>query len=586
MKSTRRDLLKKAVLSGAVVGGSGLTACAPEDQNLVSSDKNNTDDISRDITLRSIMEAEKVQGIEFTPEERQMMLSGLEQDLESFARLRSIPFSNDAAPAMVFDPRVQGQTYKSQKNIFKPRSRVFPDLPDNDNDIAFADIGSLGHWLRNSSLTSKRLTQIYLSRIEQFAPQLECFILVMGDEAIAAAAKADIELQNGRDRGRLHGIPYALKDLADVKNSITTWGAAPYKDRVSKEDARVVERLKRSGAVLLGKATCGALAYGDIWFDGKTRNPWNKDEGSSGSSAGSASATAAGLCAFSIGTETLGSLVSPSERCGTTTIRPTFGRVSRAGFMALCWSLDKVGPICRNVEDNAVVLAEINGYDRDDPSTVRFGFTYDGGADLSDMTVGYVPAWFENGDQADRDGLEAMKSLGVQLKEFTFPDINFESLVKIVLVEAATAFSDLTLTNRDDELVWQEPEAWPNTWRQARFVSAVDYVQIDRLRRQLMIALNEAFQGFDALIGPHYAGGALLATNCTGHPQLALRSGFMQSPTRTAFGNDAGEAGVTHRVPRGISLWGPLFGEGKMLALGAALEEKLDVYKDRPVGFS
>ncbi len=408
---------------------------------------------------------------------------------------------------------------------------------------------------------------------------------VLPEIARRQAAEADREIAAGKYRGMLHGVPYGLKDLADVKGVATTWGAEPFRDRVATDDATVVRRLRSAGAVLLGKTTCGAIAYGDRWFGGRTRNPWNPNEGSSGSSAGSAAAAAAGLCAFSIGTETLGSIISPSERCGVTGLRPTFGRVSRKGFMPLCWSLDKVGPICRFVEDGAIVLAAINGFDADDPSSARMGFGFDGRVDLSSLTVGYVPAWFDASDETDRAALAALREVGVQLREFPWPEADFSALGAIVTVEAAAAFSDLTLTNRDDELSWQAAQAWPNLWRAARFYPAADFVQVDRLRRRLMVEMAEAFNGFDSLIGPHRAGGALLATNCTGHPQLALRAGFAQTPSRGGSGAGEASSGETFETPRGVSLWGNLFEEGKILALGAALEERLGVAAKRPPKF-
>ncbi|MEO1150754.1 MAG: amidase [Pseudomonadota bacterium] len=581
MQRTRRELLKGAAVSGLAASAAGLSACdnLPGAQPAPSPAP-----LDPAITPQTLAEAEKLQGLQYTPSERQMMLEGLEQNLDSLARLRAIKMPNELAPATVFDPRVPGRRYRSQKNRLTLLPEVMPALPDNEADIAFASVKTQGQWLRAGQLTARRLTEIYLARIEALAPSLECFITVTPDLALAQADRADADFAAGKDRGPVHGIPYALKDLADVEGGPTTWGATPYKDRIADKDAGIVTRLKRGRAVLLCKTTCGALAYGDVWFDGKTRNPWNTDEGSSGSSAGSASATAAGLCGFSIGTETLGSIVSPSERCGTTGLRPTFGRVSRSGFMALCWSLDKVGPICRTVEDTAIVLSQINGFDRRDPSAQRFGFTSDSTADLAGMKVGYVPEWFENGDDVDRSALAALRDLGIEPQPFSMPTIAFDSLIQIVLVEAAAAFAELTLDNTDDALVWQDPEAWPNSFRQARFMSAVDYVQIDRLRRQLMIDMASAFEGFDAVIGPHYAGGMLLATNCTGHPQLALRAGFTQSPTRQRFGNDnGGAAGITHRVPRGVSLWGNLFGESALIALGAQLERVLNVAEERPV---
>ncbi|MEM1193273.1 MAG: amidase [Pseudomonadota bacterium] len=583
MRKTRRDILKGVAMGGLATGAAGLSGC----ERLPGAGPTSGDGaqaIDPAITETTLAEAEKLHALEFTSAERQMMLEGLEQNLESLARLRAIKMPNDLAPAMVFEPRVPGRRYRSQKNRLTLLDEPVPPLPEDRADIAFASVKTQGQWLRTGKITARTLTEIYLERIGAMAPMLECFITVTPDLALAQADRADADFADGKDRGPLQGIPYGLKDLADVEDTPTTWGATPYKDRVAQTDAGIVTRLERGRAVLLGKTTCGALAYGDVWFDGKTRNPWNTDEGSSGSSAGSASATAAGLCSFSIGTETLGSIVSPSERCGTTGLRPTFGRVSRSGFMALCWSLDKVGPICRSVEDTAIVLSQINGFDRRDPSAQRFGFTSDSTIDIKGMRVGYVPEWFENGDETDRAALAALRDLGVEPQPFSMPTIAFDSLIQIVLVEAAAAFADLTLDNTDDMLVWQDPEAWPNSFRQARFMTAVDYVQIDRLRRQLMIDMADAFDGFDAVIGPHYAGGMLLATNCTGHPQLALRAGFTQSPTRQRFGNGAGDAaGVTHRVPRGISLWGNLFGESALIALGAQLERVLNVAEERPV---
>ena len=583
-KTSRRDLLKGAAIAGVTAGAGTLTGC----DNLAGTPGTSTSpgdgtDASRTITARTFAEAEKLMALDYTPAERQMMLSDFEESLEGLKSLRAIEMPNDLAPALTFDPRVPRARYGRQKNILELRSAQMAETPSDEADIAFASVRQQGAWLRAGVLSAQELTDVYLRRIETLAPQLECFVTINADRAREDAAKADADFADGRDRGPLHGIPYGLKDLADVKGGLTTWGATPYRERIAEDDADIVSKLDRAGAILLGKTTCGAIAYGDRWFGGRTRNPWNPAEGSSGSSAGSAAATAAGLCAFSIGTETLGSIVSPSERCGTAGLRPTFGRVSRDGFMALCWSLDKVGPICRTVEDTAIVLSQTNGYDADDPITARYGFTYQGDTDLSALTVGYVPAWFEQGDAVDRAALDALRGLGVTVKEFAFPQTDFSSLVQIVLVEAAAAFADLTLSDEDDTLVWQDPQAWPNTWRKARFVSAVDYVQIDRLRRRLMSEMHAAFEGFDALIGPHYAGGALLATNCTGQPQLALRAGFMETATRDGFSNAGGDGdGAMATVPRGISLWADLFQEGKIVALGAALEEALGAHDQRP----
>ncbi len=586
MTTSRRALIKGAALTGILAGAVPIAACGRKEK--ASPPATAKPGKPAPITLDAdiIAGAEKVNALAFTAKERSMMVEGLQETLETLAKIRSAEFGNEEAPALVFDPKLPRAKIKSQKNILTLGGDYSAPLPKSEADIAHASVAQQGAWLRAKAISSASLTELYLKRIEKFDRKLSAFVTVTADIARAQAAAADKDFAVGRDRGPLHGVPYALKDLADTAGIATTWGAEPFRERVPKEDAEIVRKLKSAGAVLLGKTACGAIAYGDQWFGGVTKNPWNPAEGSSGSSAGSASATAAGLCSFAIGTETLGSIISPSERCGTVGLRPTFGRVSRAGFMALCWSLDKVGPISRSVEDAAIVLSEINGYDADDPGAARFGFAYDGKIDLRSLTVGYIPAWFEKGDDADRAALAAVKSLGVTLKEFPWPAAPSGGLEQIVLVEAAAAFSDLTLSNRDDELAWQEADAWPNTWRQARFFPAVDYVQVDRLRRRLMRDMAAAFEGFDALIGPHYAGDALLATNATGHPQLALRAGFAQTPNRDLFDEpEKAEGAETSRTPRGVSLWGELFGEGKIIALGRALEEALGVARERPPGY-
>ena len=580
MSASRRDLLKAAVAGGALAGAGGIGACARREAAALAS---RTEGVA--LTEKILASAEKVAGLKYTSSERAMMLDYLQGALETLGKVRGALLDNSETPALVFDPRLPKRPVRSQKNALILAGEPSSAPPADDSAIAFASISQLGAWLRRGELTSARLTEVYLQRIAKHDATLSAFITVTADLARAQALAADKDFTDGKDRGPLHGIPYALKDIADTAGILTTWGAEPFQTRVPEKDAEVVRKLRNAGAVLLGKTAVGAIAYGDQWFGGVTKNPWNPLEGSSGSSAGSASAVAAGLCAFAIGTETLGSIISPSERCGTAGLRPTFGRVSRAGFMALCWSLDKIGPLCRSVEDTAIVLSMLNGYDADDPSTARFGFTYDGKTDLAGMTVGYVPGWFEKGDDNDRAALEAMKRLGVTVKEFPWPEIDFDPLSQIVIVEAAAAFSELTFSNRDDELSWQAEEAWPNGWRAARFFPAADYVQIDRLRRRAMEALASAFEGFDALIGPSFAGQALLATNATGHPQLALRAGFAQTQTRTLFDAPAVGATETVRTPRSISLWANLFDEGKIIALGHALEAALGVANERPPGF-
>jgi Asp-tRNA(Asn)/Glu-tRNA(Gln) amidotransferase A subunit family amidase len=581
MDAARRALLKSAAAGSFIAGASALAACA---ERAGEAAEKGASAGAAPLSTRTIAEAEKVCALAYTERERAMLREGLEDSLTILAKLRAVEFGNSEPPALLFNPRLPNRRYRAQKNAVKLAGRLDSKAPASGDAIAYASVAQQGAWLRAKAISSAELTEIYLARIAKFDPTLFAFITVAADAARRQARAADADFARGRDRGPLQGIPYALKDLADTAGTPTTWGAEPYRGRVPDADAEIVRKLNAAGAVMLGKTAVGALAYGDRWFGGVTRNPWNPSEGSSGSSAGSAAATAAGLCSFAIGTETLGSIISPSERCGTVGLRPTFGRVSRAGLMSLCWSLDKAGVLCRAAEDAAIVLSEINGFDADDPGSARMGFAYDGGADLKQMVVGYAPEWFEKGDGADRAALDAVRETGATVKEFPWPSIDVAPLEQIIMVEAAAAFAELTLTNRDDELGWQAPQAWPNTWRTARFFPAVDFVQIDRLRRRVMAELAAAFDGFDALIGPHYAGGALLATNCAGLPQLAVRTGFAQTPTR-GLSDESKGGGETFRTPRGISLWANLYEEGKIIALARAIEERLGVASVRPPNF-
>lgn len=542
-----------------------------------------------EITVETIAAAERLMGVDYTPAERQLMLDNLEGQIASALARRAVPMSNHVPMALRFDPRLPDFAMPHGRDALK-LSPVSDPLPASDEDIAFAPVTHLATWIRSGALTSRRLTQIYLDRIAALAPKLQCWAQVTPDLALAEADAADALTRGGVNLGALHGIPYGLKDLFDAKGTITGWGAEPFRNRIADSDATIVKKLRAAGAVLLGKTTVGALAYNDIWYGGVTRNPWNLNEGSSGSSAGSASATAAALCAFAIGTETLGSITSPSHRCGSTGLRPTFGRVSRAGGMALCNSLDKVGPICRSVEDTAIVLAALNGADPADRSTIAAPFVFDAGAEWTHLTVGYLPEAFGEGATAvDHAALATMRKLGVKVVELTLPDLPYGALMNILFAEAAASFEDLTLTNEDDTLTWQDAAAWPNAMRKARFLSAVDHVQLDRMRYLVMQALDGLFRQCDVLIGPFMTGPMLIASNFTGHPCLHLRAGFedlgTRSPASLASGKlTTGEAAVgkTYTAPQGISLWGRLFDEGQILRLGMALEVELDVAGKRP----
>ncbi|QBY02456.1 amidase [Rhodophyticola sp. CCM32] len=541
--------------------------------------------------LEDIQSAERLMGVAYTAGERQLMLDNLEGQIASAVARRAVSLGNDEPMATRFDPRLPNFAMPAAEGPMRFSDKGAAPLPDDDENIAFAPLTRLSAWLRSGALTSRRLTEIYLARIEVKNPDLECFATVTADLALAEADAADALLGAGIWLGPLHGVPYGLKDLFDTKDVVTGWGAEPFQNRVPDADAIIVERLRAAGAVLLGKTTVGALAYNDIWYGGVTRNPWNLNEGSSGSSAGSASATAAALCGFSIGTETLGSITSPSQRCGTTGLRPTFGRVPRSGGMALCWTLDKVGPICRSVEDTAMVLAALNGADIGDPSTIDAPFHFDHAASWKGLRVGYLPEAFEEGaTDVDHAALQAVRDLGLDVTEMSLPDLPYGALINILYAEAAAAFEELTLGDADDTLTWQDAGAWPNTFRKARFLSAVDHVQLDRLRLRVMKALDGLFQEIDVLVGPLMTGPMLFASNFTGHPCLHIRAGFLDMGTRgkASLGSgklnlgDVDESGQIFTVPQGFSLWGRLFEEGPILNLGMALEAHLGVADRRP----
>lgn len=542
------------------------------------------------ITTEDVAAAEKLFGVVYTARERAQMAGNLDGQIASAKALRKLGLTNSEPMATLFDPRLPGFVMPAQARELRYSENSSISLPESDEDIAFAPVTQLSDWISRGLLTSRRLTEIYLARIAELGPKLECFAVVVPERALAEADAADALLRGGVNLGPLHGIPYGLKDMFDTKGIVTGWGAEPYMDRVPETDAVIVTRLRAAGAVLIGKTTLGALAYNDIWYGGVTRNPWNLNEGSSGSSAGSASATAAGLCGFSIGTETLGSITSPSQRCGTTGLRPTFGRVARVGGMTLCWTLDKIGPICRSVEDTAMVLAALNGAHPGDRGSIDVPFHFDATRGIEGLRVGYLPEAFTEATAIDHAALEAARDLGVEIVELEIADLPYGSLMNIVYAEAAAAFEDLTLSGQDDTLTWQEDGAWPNTFRKARFLSAVDHIQLDRLRYKVMHAVDDLFSRCDVIIGPFMTGPLLVATNFTGHPCLHLRAGFEDIGTRGLATLGSGEltgpssidSGQKFTVPQGISLWGRLFDEGTVLNFGLALEKQLGVVGRRP----
>jgi len=582
MTLTRRALLTQA-LAASAASVSARASAASVARKLTG--KSAGRDLGAPARIEAdLPAAERLLGLAYTPAQRRQLARTYPVVLKELAGIRARHLPNDVSPAVRFDPRIPGKSYRLPEPGIRGEAPAAGALPSSPIDIALAPAWKQAAWLRAQSISSVELTRLYLDRIGRLAPQLENFITVTDDLALKQAARADADLGRGRIRSGLHGVPYGIKDLFDVAHVRTTWGAEPYKNRIATGNAAIVDKLEAAGTVLLGKTTAGALAYGDIWFGGTTRNPWNPAEGSSGSSAGSASATAAGLVGFSIGTETLGSIVSPSNRCGCAGLRPTFGRVSRHGAMALAWSWDKVGAIARTVTDCALTLDIINGPDHRDWGSLNAPLGWDWQADVRRLRVGYVPAWFEDqsATSVDRHALAALRQTGAQVLEVMLPDLPYGLLTPLVFLEAAAAFSQLTLTHRDDELKWQADMAWPNTWRQAHLFPAVEMVQIERLRRQVMVALDGFFDGIDALIGPVFADDSLVATNASGHPCLVMKAGFLELPTRRIDDKPVNVHGRKHRVPRAICLWSALFREDVLMTLGRALEAVLGVADENP----
>ena len=535
----------------------------------------------------AIAAAERLLGIQYTEAERELMADNLLAQTRLAQQRRAVPLPATLAPATRFDPRLPGYVAPQGNGVFV--SDDAPALPEDDVAIAYAPVTHLGAWLRRSGLTAARLTDIYLARIAVLDPRLHCFAPVTADAARARAAELDEMARRGEWLGPLHGIPYGMKDIIDTAGVECAWGAEPYRGRVPAEDAHVAALLHAAGAVMLGKTTVGALAYGDLWYGGRTRNPWNTEEGSSGSSAGSASAVAAGLAGFAVGTETLGSIVAPSTRCGTVGLRPTFGRVSRRGAMALCPSLDKIGPICRTVEDAALTLDAMRGADPRDAAQIAQPFGWDGARPAAKLRLGFVEADFAEGHELDRAALRAAGELGVTLVPLARPDLPYDALMSVLYAEAAASFETLTLSDRDDALAWQTKEAWPNAFRKARFLSAVDHVQLDRFRALVMQVADDLFRGVDAVIGPSLTGPMLVITNFTGHPCLCLPTGLQRAHTRGPLSLararlDLGqeEAGPLHEVPHTVCLWGKLFDEGPALTVGRALERRFGFAALRP----
>ena len=552
--------------------------------------------VGPEVSATTFAEAEKLVQVSLTPIEREVAAQSWRTSMAGLVERRTGPrtlaLAPNVAPAMVWNPAFGSSTVGPQHDRFV-RSRSEPGpLPDRDEDIAFAPVTHLSRWIEARALTSERLTRIYLDRIERFDPKLRAVITLTREHALMQAMQADRELADGLYRSPLHGIPYGVKDLLDTAGIRTTYGAEMFKDRVPARDSAVVERLSAAGAVLIAKLSLGALALNDIWFGGQTMNPWLLEEGASGSSAGPGAATAAGLVAFSIGSETGGSIVSPSMRCGVTGLRPTYGRVARTGAMTLCWSLDKLGPMTRSVEDAMLVLKAISVPHPGDVASVPSKLDFDANAPAKGLRVGYVRDWMSEAPatDVDRAALNIMVEAGMIAREITLPDWPYGCLDLTLFAEAAAAFEELVLTRTIDQLKIQVPDAWPNIFRQSRFLSAVDLVQAGRLRRMVAHEMARVFSEIDLLVVPSLRDDMLSISNQTGHPSLTLRTGTVEvSEARSDWAPDPANPlprfSPPRKVPHGVTLIGRLFDEGTLARAGMALERAAGVAGERPPGF-
>ncbi len=526
--------------------------------------------LAEDITPDMVRGAAGIIGLNLDAAEIDSLLPDLEEARQDYLDNRKKMPDNSLAPSLVFDPLPKGFAVGDEQIPVRFSDPGKVELPAEPDGLAFYSINQLAALLRSGKVSSMELTRFFLERLKRFDDTLHCVISLTEERALEAARKADAELASGLDRGLLHGIPYGAKDLFSARGYRTTWGAMPYKDQRIDADAAVIQKLEEAGAILVAKLSLGALAWGDVWYGAKTRNPWDPETGSSGSSAGSAAAVAAGLVPFALGTETQGSIVSPSTVCGTTGLRPTFGRVSRHGAMTLAWSMDKVGPIGRSAEDCAIVFAAIHGPDGQDPSLIEAPFNYDAAFDPAGLKVGYLKSAFDDDypfHAQDSAALETLRGLGIELIPVTLPDA--PDLGIILSAEAAAAFDELTLSGRDDLMVRQIRNAWPNTFRAARFIPAVEYLQANRLRSRLIESMDSLFQQIDAYVHPSWASSSLYITNYTGHPCVVTPNGFLEDGK-----------------PTSISFTGKLFGEAALLSLAGAYQEATRWNQKHPPGFS
>ncbi len=501
-----------------------------------------------EIDLNTIASAERLAGLQFSESERELMLKSVQEHLNDLKAVEKLHLANEVQPATSFFPlsrqavsRVpfpEPPDYAAISKALDPydsNASLARPLPEK---LAYASLFELSHLLQTRKLTSVELTRFFLDRLRKLNEKLLCVITFTQERAMEQAAKADEEIAAGHYRGPLHGIPWGAKDLLAVKGYPTTWGCAPYREQILDEDAEVVKRLDAAGAVLIAKTSVGALAWGDVWFGGTTKNPWNLEQGSSGSSAGSAAAVAAGGLPFALGTETLGSIVSPASRCGATGLRPTFGRVPRTGCMALSWTMDKIGALCRYAEDAALVVSAIHGADGKDKDAVSAPWRQPSLDELKELRFGYNKAAFESeyeNKKLDQDALAVLARLGVELTPIELPDLPVAKMLVVLEVEAAAAFDELTRNNRDDEMVRQAEDAWPNVFRAAQLVSGVQYLQAQRARTLLQERYQTMLEDLDGYVCPSFAGRSLLDTNLTGNPCVVVPNGFKSDGTPFSF---------------------------------------------------
>ena len=606
MGSSRREFLAQSSMGliGAVVAGEAEFAegQTPQTQTTPGAPPafGTAAPVGPVVSTGTFVEAEKLMQVTMSPAHRAEAAGNWRESMaavyERRVGPRKVEIEYEDAPATVWNPRLPGQELVINRTMISDQLTPAPPVPTSEDDIAFATLTLLSSWVGRKLISSEKLTRIYLERLKKNRPKLNCVITLCEEHALEQARAADMEIAAGKYRGPLHGIPWGAKDLLDTAGIPTTWGAEFYRNRVPERDATVTQRLNDAGAVLVAKLSLGALALNDVWFGGQTMNPWLLEEGSSGSSAGPGAAVAAGLVGFAIGSETQGSIISPSMRCGVTGLRPTFGRVPRTGAMTLSWTCDKLGPMARGVEDIFMVLQAISGPDKQDLACADVPLNYRGwgskNVPVTGMRVGYIESWMKEppATDVDRHALEVVKQLGMMAVPVTLPNWAYDSLNIILFAEAAAAFEKITLDDEVDQLKMQVPDAWPNTFRQSRFLSAVDFVQADRLRRKVALEIQRVFKDVDLLLVPSLRDEQLVIFNFTGHPSLTLRAGFVEvSEARSDWAPDPKHPlpkfNLPRRVPHGVTLIGRLFDEGTLCAAGITLENAFHVADERPAGF-